>query len=81
MWGLDMIRNHVTTGLLNDVGKNGGLVYVLMDDSHPNFNIWRCCIWNGNHYNECFPKGVDPNQKLIDYYGDELADVNRWKEN
>lgn len=35
--------------------------WVMIDGSHPIFNLWRCEIDNGNSYVESFRKGQNPN--------------------
>ena len=35
--------------------------WVLIDDSYEHFDIWRHITKSGEPYNECFPKGEDPN--------------------
>lgn len=38
--------------------------WVMIDWSHPLFNVWRCEIETGNSYKECFAKGENPNLKI-----------------
>lgn len=44
-----------------ELGKKYNGVWILMDDSHPKFNLWRKFIANYNSYAETFDKNVDPN--------------------
>lgn len=37
--------------------------YILVDKSHPLFNLWKCKIANGESYMETFRKGINPNNK------------------
>lgn len=43
------------------IGEKYDSHWIMVDDSHPKFNLWKKIIDNGNSYKETFGKNLDPN--------------------
>lgn len=54
------MRNDADYGINMD-DLRYGVNWVMVDDSYPRFNLWRCDIANGESYIESFGKDANPN--------------------
>lgn len=79
--GKDMFKKNKKE-IQERIKMNSNLIvnWVMVDDRHPIFNVWKAFIKNGNSYIESFVKGVDPNEtKHYGNFGEQLKKTENRK--